>query len=211
MIFVTGTDTDVGKTLVSAMLTLGTQGQYWKPIQAGTVPTTDLKWIKEVSQLPDHHFLPERFVLTSPMSPHAAAEIDGVKIELSDLKIPPGTNGKPLIIEGAGGLMVPINSKYFMIDLIKNLACPAILVSRSGLGTINHTLLSLEALRKARIPVAGVIMNGPKHRSNKIALEKYGRVEVVAEIEPLPQINRETLQDTYDRKLKWFAEELMKR
>jgi dethiobiotin synthetase len=211
MIFVTGTDTDIGKTLVSAILTLGTRGQYWKPIQAGTEPTTDSKWIKEISQLPDEHFLPERYVLKTPMSPHAAAEIDNVEIQLSELKVPAGTNGKPLIVEGAGGLMVPINSKYFVIDLIKQLACPAVLVSKSGLGTINHTLLSLDALRKAGIPIAGVIMNGPKHRSNKLALEKYGRVEVVAEIEPLAEINRKKLQETYDQKLKWFAEEFIKK
>jgi dethiobiotin synthetase len=207
-LFVTGTDTNVGKTLVSALLTLGTKGKYWKPIQTGS--DIDSVWIKDTTKLSDEHFFPETYKLTAPLSPHAAAEIDGVTINTANIKVPTQSNGHMLIVEGAGGLMVPINQHDYMADLIKQLGLPVLLVARSTLGTINHTLLSLRVIRQMGIPLLGVVLNGERNRGNKAAIERYGRVEVVAEIEPLPSLNEITLQDTFDRKLAHFVEDLMK-
>ncbi|MEM8605050.1 MAG: dethiobiotin synthase [Cyanobacteria bacterium P01_H01_bin.121] len=180
--FVTGTDTSVGKTVVSALLTLGLQGAYWKPIQSGLDPIGDTDYVRKVTGLPDDHFFPERFKLTQPLSPHAAAAIDGVSISLDDFELP--ATAKPyLIVEGAGGILVPINNQYYILDLIQHLKLPVVLVARSTLGTINHTLLSLKCLRQARIPVVGVILNGPKNPGNAAAIETYGKVSILAEIE----------------------------
>ena len=187
--FITGTDTNVGKTVVSAILTSGLQGTYWKPIQSGFPKDTD--WVKQVSELPDNHFVPEQFVLSRPLSPHLSAKLDGLHISLKDFALPAAKS--PLIIEGAGGIMVPINEKDYVIDIIKQLNLPVILVARSTLGTINHTLLSLEKLRNAKINVLGIVMNGPKNNDNREALEHYGKISVLAEIEPIKIFDRETL------------------
>jgi dethiobiotin synthetase len=207
-LFVTGTDTNVGKTLVSAILTLGTKGKYWKPIQTGS--DVDRVWIKDATKLSDDHFFPETYKLTEPLSPHAAAEIDGISIVTSNINLPAHKNGDILIVEGAGGLLVPLNKHDFMVDLIKKLELPVLLVARSGLGTINHTLLSLQVIRQYRIPFLGVVLNGERNRGNKAAIEKYGRVEVLAEIEPLALLDRDTLQETFNRKLAHFVEDFMK-
>jgi dethiobiotin synthetase len=207
-LFVTGTDTNVGKTLVSAILTLGSKGKYWKPIQTGS--DIDSVWIKGATELSDEHFFPETYKLTEPLSPHAAAEIDGVTIATSDINLPAHSNGDLLIVEGAGGLLVPINKHDFMADIIKRLGLPAILVARSGLGTINHTLLSLRLIHQLKIPLLGVVLNGERNRGNKAAIEKYGRVEVIAEIEPLASLDRAALQETFNRKLANFVEDFMK-
>jgi dethiobiotin synthetase len=190
--FVTGTDTNVGKTVVSAMLTLGLNGIYWKPIQSGTTPTTDTRYVQQVTGLADSHFWPERFCLPDPLSPHAAAAIAGVQIALSDFELPsiPDT---PLIVEGAGGLLVPINDKEYMIDLIRSLQLPVCLVARTALGTINHTLLSIAALRQAGIPILGVILNGEPNASNRAAIATYGQVTILGELPLLEEVNPATL------------------
>lgn len=192
-IFVTGTDTNVGKTIVSAMLMLGLKARYWKPIQSGIQETTDSQWIQSATGLPNNHFLSERFKLSQPLSPHAAAKIDGVKIELDAFELPDFDSSSPLIVEGAGGLMVPLNSKCLIIDLIDKLQIPVLLVARSTLGTINHTLLSLAQLRQRGIPILGVVMNGPHNPSNREAIEHYGQVSVLGELGILPQLDRDTL------------------
>jgi len=207
-VFVTGTDTNVGKTIVSALLTLGTGGKYWKPIQTGS--DIDRVWIKSATELPENRFLPETYKLTEPLSPHAAAEIDGVTIDSKKISIPDGVNGDFLVTEGAGGLLVPINDRDFMIDLIKQLQLPVVLVARSGLGTINHTLLSVRLIRQMNIPLLGVVLNGERNRGNKAAIEKYGRVEVVAEIEPIAKLDKHSLKQTFDKKLANFAEDYLK-
>ncbi|MCU0527203.1 MAG: dethiobiotin synthase [Elainella sp. Prado103] len=195
--FITGTDTDVGKTVVSSMLTVGLQAAYWKPIQSGLEPLTDTEYVQKVTQLDDSHFHPERFCLTEPLSPHAAAAIDGVEIDLTDFQLP--TSAKPyLVVEGAGGLMVPLNAHEYIIDLIKQLELPVCLVARSSLGTINHTLLSIAQLRRYQIPILGVILNGEKNPSNRAAIAHYGRVPILGELEPLPEINPITLKNAFE-------------
>ena len=196
-IFVSGTDTGIGKTVVSAMMTLGLSATYWKPIQSGLEEETDTEFVRRVTGLSDEHFMPERFRLQEPLSPHASAKIDGVTISLDDFQLPEaGTNN--LVVEGAGGLLVPLNDNDMIIDLIERFQLPVLLVSRSELGTLNHTFLSLEALRSREIPVLGVVMNGPKNESNKKAIEKYGNVEVIGEINTIETLNAKTLMSIFN-------------
>lgn len=197
--FITGTDTNVGKTVVSALLTLGLNAVYWKPIQSGLDPISDTDYVRQATGLDSSHFLPERFTLTQPLSPHAAAKIDGVEIHLADFQLPALLSHQHLIVEGAGGLMVPLNEQDFVIDLIRQFQLPACLVARSTLGTINHTLLSLAQLRRMDIPILGVILNGPKNEGNRAAIAHYGSVPILAELEPLAEINPATLRQTFNQ------------
>jgi dethiobiotin synthetase len=197
-LFVTGTDTNVGKTVVSAILTLGLGATYWKPIQSGLEPITDTDYIRKVTQLDDTRFIPERFRLTQPLSPHASAAIDGVQIHLSDFQLP-STATSHLIVEGAGGLMVPLNEHQFILDLIQHLNLPVCLVARSTLGTINHSLLSIAQLQRAEVPITGVILNGPKNPSNRDAIAHYGQVPILGELELLDAINPDTLKQAFDQ------------
>ncbi|MDR8392324.1 dethiobiotin synthase [Aliifodinibius sp. S!AR15-10] len=196
-LFVTGTDTGIGKTVVSAMLTQALSATYWKPIQSGLEEETDTQFVKRVTELPDSQFVKERFQLTEPLSPHASAAIDGVEIKMNDFKLPE-FDTENLIVEGAGGLMVPMNGKDMIIDLISYLDLPALLVSRSELGTLNHTFLSLEAMRERDIEILGVVMNGPKNESNRKAIEKYGNIDVLAEIPSMNELGPESLQECFD-------------
>lgn len=195
--FVTGTDTEIGKTVVSSMLTIGLGGTYWKPIQSGLQEETDTQFVQRVTELGSDHFLPENYRLNEPLSPHASAAIDGVEITMQDITIPDYQHG-PLIAEGAGGLLVPINDRHMIIDLIDRLKLSVVLVVRSELGTLNHTFLSLEALRKRQIPILGVVMNGPKNRSNRKAIERYGNVEILTELEPMEEITPARLKEEFD-------------
>lgn len=195
--FVTGTDTGIGKTVVSAMLTKALNATYWKPIQAGLEEETDTEFVRRVTELSDSHFIPEGYRLNTPMSPHAAAEIDKVEIRMRDFNLP-NFSTDHLVVEGAGGLMVPMNDKAMIIDLISHLDLPVVLVARSTLGTLNHTFLSLEALRKRDISILGVVLNGPKHESNRWTIEEYGDIEIMAEIEPINPLNTNTLQESFN-------------
>lgn len=194
-LFVTGTDTGVGKTVVSAILMAGSEGKYWKPIQSGLEEMTDTDWIRAVTGLPENHFYQETYRLQQPLSPHASATAEGIHIELKSFHLP--DIEEHLIVEGAGGIMVPLNETHLMLDLMKKLAIPVLLVARSELGTINHTLLSLEQMRRHELEVFGVIMNGPKNPGNREAVEHFGKVKVLAEIEPMDAINSKTLKRAF--------------
>lgn len=197
-LFISGTDTDIGKTVVSSILTAGLNAGYWKPVQAGRDPGTDTETVQRLSGLPASFFYPETYSLTQPMSPHAAAEIDGVQIDLRKIKLPEYSQ-KHLIAEGAGGLIVPLNHRQYVIDLIAELGIPTLLVAKSGLGTLNHTLLSLEALRKRRIQIFGVVLMGDRHSSNAAAIRRYGDVQQLFEVPRLTLLNRETLLQTFQK------------
>ena len=190
--FITGTDTDVGKTLVSAWLLTQLEGTYWKPIQAGTVPTTDSATVQRLAQLPVSRVLPEAYLLPEPMAPHEAARRANIAMDMEKLRLPP--HDGLVVVEGAGGLMVPIADGAYMIDLADSLDLPIILVARSTLGTINHTLLSLEAIRRRGLPLAGVVISGPESPHNRAAIERFGQVEVIAEIPFLETVSRDTLK-----------------
>ncbi|MBD2088743.1 dethiobiotin synthase [Microcoleus sp. FACHB-1515] len=194
--FVTGTDTNVGKTVISALLTLGLGAAYWKPIQSGLDGITDTEFVRRVTQLDDSHFIPERFRLTQPLSPHAAAAIDHTTISLTDFHLPT-TDKSHLIVEGAGGLMVPLNDRDLMIDLIRWLNLPVCLVARSSLGTINHTLLSIAQLRRSQISILGVILNGEPNPSNRAAIAHYGQVPILGEVDRLDAIDPSTLKTAF--------------
>jgi len=198
-LFVTGTNTDIGKTVVSAILVAGLRAHYWKPIQSGIIDTSDTQWIRGKTGLPVSHFYPEAYRLREPLSPHAAAALDGVQIALDRFEIPEIPEGGTLIVEGAGGIMVPLNDKHFMLDLIKQLGMPVLLVADSELGTINHTLLSLAQLRRHDVSVWGVVMNGPENPGNRNAIERYGKVPVRAEVLPIPEITAQSLADCFRR------------
>lgn len=190
-LFVTGTDTDIGKTVVAAWAMLHFGAHYWKPVQSGLDGETDEEAVRRLTGADDRYFLPSAYRLPEPLSPHESARRAGVQIEM-DRFVPVEQDG-PLIIEGAGGLMVPLNEQALMIDLIEQLGATVLLVSRSTLGTINHTLLSLQALRAREIPILGVVMSGPITPHNRDAIESYGMVRVLAEIPPLDPLTREAL------------------
>ncbi len=197
-IFVTGTGTGVGKTFVSAILVAGLSARYWKPLQSGLDEKTDTAWVQEKTGLPSSYFYPESYRFRFPLSPHVAAEKDGIHIDLELMELPQTFGGR-LIVEGAGGIMVPLNEHHLMLDLMKKLSLPILLVAESGLGTINHTLLSLEMLKNHFLQVLGVVMNGPRNPENRKAIEHYGNTKVLAEIEPLERIDKVTLKNAFWR------------
>ena len=203
-VFVTGTDTGVGKTVVSAALVSRLRGRfaasdrplrYWKPVQTGIEQDDDTA---EVTRLGgtgfDVHGQGVRLPL--PLSPHLSARLANTHIDLASLLDGVVDELSPVrwIVEGAGGVLVPINERDLMADLMARLQLPVLIVARSGLGTINHTLLSIEALRRRGLPLAGVVMNGPETPHNRAAIERYGGVNVIAEIPWLPSVTRATLR-----------------
>lgn len=180
-VFVTGTDTDIGKTLVSAWLTHFWRAEYWKPVQTGATEGSDAATIAKL--VPEAVIHPSTYVFQAPLSPHEAARREHARIDLSTL-VPPAT-ASPLVVEGAGGVMVPLNELALMIDLMERLRLPVVVVARSALGTINHTLMTLELLRRRHVPILGVVMNGQRNPGNRQAIEHYGGVPVLAELQPL--------------------------
>ena len=193
--FVTAIGTDSGKTVASAILTEALNADYWKPIQAGT--PTDRATIKSLVS-PGRVIHPEQYLLKTPASPHLSAAIDGVRINLEDIKLPEATN--TLIIEGAGGLMVPLNEKEMMVDLIPHLKAEIILVCNIYLGSINHSLLSLELIRSRQYSLRGIIFNGPSVPSTKEVIMKHAETECLLHINNEIEITREVVSK--------YAEEL---
>ena len=190
--FVTGPDTDVGKTVVSAWLLTHLDALYWKPVQAGAEPETDAVTVRRLAEISEDRTLPEAYVLLEAIAPHEAARREGIAIDMAKLEAP--ATDRLLVVEGAGGLLVPLTGTDYVIDLAAQLHLPVILVARSTLGTINHTLLSIEALRRRGLPLAGVVVNGPETPHNRAAIERYGEVNVIAEIPWLPELTRASLQ-----------------
>ena len=191
VLIVTGTDTGIGKTVFSAGLAGALGAHYWKPIQAGVDPEGDKESVAALSGLPASHILPEAYRLATPASPHLAARIDGVEISLDRLALPQ-VDG-PLVVEGAGGLMVPISESLLMIDLFAHWRQPVILCARTGLGTINHSLLSIEALRARGVPIAGIAFIGDPHAENERIVPLLGDVPVLGRLPLLAPLGPETL------------------
>lgn len=193
---VCGTDTDVGKTVVSALLVQGLNATYWKPVQSGLEGGGDRQRVVDLIDLPEHRWIPEAYAFKAPVSPHWAAELENTSLDPSRLMLPPRDDA-PLVVETAGGLHVPLTRAWQQIDQLQRWALPVVLVARSGLGTLNHTLLSLEALRTRRIPVLGLILNGPPHPDNPRTLRALGDVRVLAELPPLDPLNAEALRKAW--------------
>ena len=194
-VFVTGTDTGIGKTLTAACLVRAWKSFYWKPFQTGlSEEEGDSAVVKRLAKISDDQLISPAVTLAAPLSPEAAAKQENRIITKHDISFPSLKDNEILVIEGAGGLMVPISPDKMMIDFIQDCQLPVILVARSGLGTINHTLLSLEALRSRKIPIAGAILSGTQNQENRQAIEKYGKVSILAEIPYLDQVNPEQIE-----------------
>ena len=188
-IFITGIGTDVGKTVVSAILAEALEADYWKPIQAGDLENSDSIKVSNLISNAKTAIHSEGLKLSEPMSPHAAAEIDNVAIKITDFKIPETTNN--LIIEGAGGLMVPLNSEDLIIDLIKELDAEVVLVSQNYLGSINHTLLSLESMKVRKLKVIGIIFNGEENAETEKYILNYSGLKCLGRVKQHKIINKE--------------------
>jgi dethiobiotin synthetase len=170
-VIVAGTDTDVGKTIVSSLLVAQLNAHYWKPIQCGDLDTGgDSATIKKLTGIKENRIIPEAYRLKMAASPNQAAEAEGITIEDKNLILP--SHDGALVVELAGGLMVPLRDNLLQIDQIKIWNLPVVLVARSGLGTLNHTLLSLEAMEKRNIQATTLILNGEKHEENYKTLLK---------------------------------------
>jgi dethiobiotin synthetase len=172
---------------------------YWKPIQTGSVEGTDRATVIRCAEIPATQTREESYIFEPPVSPHLAAHWAKARIELARIQKPALAAGETIVIEGAGGVLVPINDGEFMIDLMRHLGAPVVLAARSSLGTINHTLLSLAALRRAEVPIAGVVLIGVQNADNRAAIESYGNVRAIGEIPPLAAINRKSLRDVFER------------
>ena len=197
-LIVTGTDTNIGKTVVAAMLTLCLDGMYWKPIQAGTKDGTDSMRVAKMTGLGAEHFLPERYVLKSPLSPHRAAELDSVKIEKNKLQLPSDIAAeKILIIEGAGGVLVPLTRELLQVELFAQWAAPTILCASTELGTINHSLLSIEALRKRGVDILGIIFIGDEMADSESTIISMGKTRHLGRLPFLNECNPKTLRATF--------------
>ncbi len=195
---IAGTGTGVGKTLVAAIVTEAFKADYWKPVQAGNLEYTDTDFIREFISNERSVLHAEACRLSQPMSPHAAAEIDGVNISLQELSLPKTEN--KLVVELAGGLMVPINNKELNIDLLKKWNAPVILVSQNYLGSINHTLLSVAALQTSQVKVAGIIFNGEPNAATENFILQYCKIKYLGRITPEAEITKLTVQK-YAQKL----------
>ena len=187
-IFITGTDTNVGKTVVCSWLCLQAGYDYFKPIQTGSGEGRDTPLVSRYSGA---HVYPEAYCYHAPLSPHLAAAAENACIDIRTIQLPPSNR---LIIEGAGGVLVPIHANTMMVDLIGYFNLPVILVASSRLGMINHTLLSLEALRARHLTVLGVIVSGELNPSSCQAIEHHGKTRVLAELPFLPEVSRASLR-----------------
>lgn len=197
-LFVTGTDTGVGKTVVSAAMALRFRGsapvRYWKPIQTGIERDDDTAEVRRLAACAPGEMRVDGIRLPRPVSPHLAARLAGTRINLDEVGLPADPTVR-WIVEGAGGVLVPINEVDLMIDLMQRLALPVLVVARAALGTINHTLLTVAALRSRDLTVAGVVLVGDPNDENRRAIEDYGRVSVVGELPRLTPLTPAALAD----------------
>lgn len=201
-IFITGNGTDIGKTIISAIITEHLEADYWKPIQSGELDNTDTMKVKQLISNSKTVFHTERFKLIQPLSPHASAEIDGIKIQLEDFKLPVTNNH--LVIEGAGGLMVPLNNEILIADLITHFASSVILVSRNYLGSINHTLLTIQELRRRNIPIIGIVFNGEHTPQTENFILQYTQLPLLFRVNMEEEIDKQTILK-YSRQIKLTA------
>lgn len=192
---ISGTDTGIGKTVFAAALTHALQASYWKPVQSGLEEETDSETVERLGGAPRARILPEAYRLKMPASPHLSARLDKVTIDPALLQ-PPETRG-PLVIEGAGGLLVPLTDRLLFADIFARWQIPLILCARTALGTINHTLLSLEALRSRAIPVHGLAFIGDESAENERIITDLGGVRRLGRLPHLPDITAGALHQAF--------------
>lgn len=199
--FVTAIDTDSGKTLVSAILCEALGADYWKPVQCGLPRDADTA--RQLVSNPDVTFHSERHLLKKPASPHSAAREEGIAISLSDFKKPETKNN--LIIEGAGGCLVPLNDNDFVIDLVPRLDATIIIVADLYLGSINHTLLTIEAIQKRNLPVKGIIFNGESNPDSENIILRHAALQSLLRVDREPTIDKHTIKRYADKlKSAWY-------
>ncbi|PKB16504.1 dethiobiotin synthase [Flavobacterium sp. 5] len=201
-LFITGISTDVGKTIASSIIVESLQADYWKPIQAGDLDKSDTHKVKEYISNSKSQFHPNAYALNTPASPHLAAELDGVVIDLNQIKEP--KTKSHLVIEGAGGVFVPLNDTDCVIDLIKP-DYKVIIVSRHYLGSINHTLLTIEALLNRKIAIGGIIFSGNENASTESIILKKTGIKCIGRIDEEPYFDQNVIKEYADR----FREELL--
>lgn len=189
--FITGISTEVGKTVASAIITEALEADYWKPIQAGELDNCDTKKVEQLVSNTKSKFHPNAYALKTPMSPHGAADIDGVKIDIKEIKVPKTSNH--LVIEGAGGLLVPLNDKDTIFDLIKP-EYKVIVVSRHYLGSINHTLLTIKMLKEKGID-ASILFSGNEHKTTEDIIKKMTQSPVIGRIEEEPYFDKNVVKE----------------
>lgn len=189
---VAGIGTGVGKTVASAILTTCLQGAYWKPVQCGDEEDLDTVLMKKIIDTTMYPIYEPAYSLKAPLSPHHAARLENISIRVENI-VPPQTT-RPLIIESAGGIFVPLTAKILGFDLFKSWNMPWIVVSRHYLGSINHTLLTLDALKRNNISIAGVIFNGPPNHDSEGAILEFSQVPVLGRLLPESKINSQTIQ-----------------
>jgi dethiobiotin synthetase len=192
---ISGTDTGIGKTVFSAALTHALQAYYWKPVQSGLDEETDSETVERLGGVPRARILPEAYRLKMPASPHLSARLENVTIDPALLP-PPQMDG-PLVIEGAGGLLVPLTDTLLFADIFARWQIPLVLCARTSLGTINHTLLSLEALRLRAIPVQGVVFIGDENRENERVIANVGAVRPLGRLPRLPEMTSVALHQAF--------------
>ena len=193
---VTGTDTDVGKTVFAAALTGALDAHYWKPVQAGLEEGGDRAQVARLAGLAEDRVLPEAYRLATPCSPHRAAEIDGVIIDPDGLALPPQ---RPLVVEGAGGALVPLGGDLLYADLFAHWGLPTVVVARTALGTINHSLLTIEALRARGVAVHGIAFVGEAIEDSEATICRMGAVERLGRLPMLDSLEPDTLADAFAR------------
>lgn len=190
--FITGIGTGIGKTVVSAILTEKLQADYWKPIQSGDLDISDSLLVNNLISNNQSVIHPEKYRLSQALSPHLSARLDGIEIDLATIK--PLVTSRTIVIEGAGGLMVPLNDKELILDLIKLLNPAVIVVSQNYLGSINHTLLTLEVLKANHIAVAGLVFNGVANAESENYIERYSGVKIIGRVPSMNVIDKETIK-----------------
>jgi dethiobiotin synthetase len=200
-IVVTGTDTEIGKTVFSAGLAALLGANYWKPIQAGLVGETDSQLVARLGGLADDRIMPEGYRLKTPASPHHAAAIDGVRIAADKLHVP-DTGGRPLVIEGSGGLLVPLDGTTLYIDVFARWRLPVVLCARTALGTINHSLLSIEALRHRKLDILGIAFIGEDNAESERVICEIGRVKRLGRLPRLSPLTESTLRAAFETSFK---------
>jgi dethiobiotin synthetase len=191
-LFVTGIGTEVGKTIASSILVESLKADYWKPIQAGELDNSDTIKVQNLISNSTSKFHKEAYRLNAPMSPHAAAERDNIEISLSNINPPKTTNH--LIIEGAGGLLVPLNNSDCIIDIIPNLDAEVVIVSRHYLGSINHTLLSIQALKEKNISIKGIIFSGNENKDTESIIIKMSGLKMLFRIDEEKYFDKEIIK-----------------
>lgn len=195
-LFITGIGTDVGKTVASTIVVEALEADYWKPIQAGDLAHSDSHKVKANVKNQKTVFHPNAYALNTPASPHLAAELDGITIDLKQIKEPKTDNH--LVIEGAGGILVPLNDNNYVVDLIQE-DYKVIVVSRHYLGSINHTLLTLESLQSRKIAVAGIIFSGDENKATEEIILKKTNAKFIGRIENEPYFDQEVISYYADK------------